>query len=976
MKRMFMKLSSLKTYQKYLLFFIITLLLCLPPAFVWFSINNLKIKIQDEKTTVIQNKLLKKYEALQQFSSQHYEIFRDFSVLFNEKKLQGTTRLTEKNLKAIVDIISNHLARLNQNYKLPVQASAFLQTKKGRQNFNFINDRKCKKNKISKLTQNLFKYYCIIRDKNKKKKTRQVLKDEFEKLKVNFNLESLNNSFKYVDYSFIRDGQNEKTLFYIRFSDSFFATALFDFSGLNEKKLAQIKINRYADSQTGIAFIGNEASNFSNIYSSRLKNRSYLVKLAIKKLGELPDKILSFKIKDEIFLVSPLSRQTNYRLILSSPAPELDKEPILTLLLALFVVIVLALWKTIAEYLFLNRKPKFSISVFVILLFLCVSILPMLSSIYLGSEFLISEFKKGKHISATNLEQHLTNLDIATQSNTRKTLNILKSLNTIESFKNFTGNHKEKDLNKLVKEALKKFILPNNRPLLKEVWIYNDQRKFQCYEWNGNRTKFRPTEVINPVIAENIRPRLNRYLEKMGSSDTSAVSNHNEIKMGELKLELVDQIFLYLFGQETYFKLKESIGILLKLKTFYDKNLFISIPVFDKGKFKLILTYVFTSPSIRNHFPVDKLSLKEFPKTFTLYGTSMFFSSRPENIEYVSKNYPEMLKIAKESNLTKYKLQNFVKTKNKTSLILAQPANYSDYILVGKKPLKSLENIKTSIVNKTTQFIAYSIVLLLLISFITSQYFLLPIKDLTNATRQIIDRNYKVRIAASHPDEFADMAQTFNTMARNLEEGKLLKSFVSKNVTGQLDEDQEQIKALRKNVTIAFCGLKNYSVNFKTENPEKMFNILQQLLEAASEAGEQFTGELDKMIDDKAMMVFEDLPEQEPSVDRAIKAVLQMQKKLKRQTGQSLASGINSGSVVAGVMGSEKVRLAYTVVGDPVNLAARLASIAAKEEGDALIISEIATKSSSLNLNLKKLDIETVKGKTQSVKIFRLNLKA
>jgi adenylate cyclase len=101
-----------------------------------------------------------------------------------------------------------------------------------------------------------------------------------------------------------------------------------------------------------------------------------------------------------------------------------------------------------------------------------------------------------------------------------------------------------------------------------------------------------------------------------------------------------------------------------------------------------------------------------------------------------------------------------------------------------------------------------------------------------------------------------------------------------------------------------------------------------------------------------------------------------MHQQIKKLTGQNLASGINSGSVVAGVMGSEKVRLAYTVVGDPVNLAARLAAIAEKDKDDSIIISAVAANNSRLDLSLKKLDIDTVKGKTQSVKIFRLELMA
>jgi class 3 adenylate cyclase len=973
---MFMKLSGLKAYKKHFLFIIATFLLSFPPLFVWFSINNLQTQIQEEKITVVQNQLLKKFEAVEQSHSPHYKIFRDFNLLINEKRLLGRQRLDSNSLNALMTIIENNFSSMQQTYRLPVLASAFLRTNKGLQEFNFINDRKTASNEITELTANMYKYYCTNPGKKEKKVIKKHINQELKKINGHFNLNTFNNDHKYIDYFFYRDKQKEKMLLNIKYSKYFFANALFDLTSLNQNKLAQIKIDQYADSQNGIAFIGKAGSVFKNLYSERLKKRFYLVKRVISKLKDLPKKIISFKMENEIFLITPSSRQKDYRLLLSAPAPEVEKEPELSLLLALIAIFILAIWKTLAEFCFLDYKPQFSINFFVIFLFLIISFMPLLSSVYLGGEFLISEFKKGKHISATNLEKHLTGMDIETLANTRKSLNILKSLNTIESYKKFTGKKEEKNLYKLFKAALEKFVLPGHLPLIKEVWIYNQQRKFHCYEWNNDHEKFITSEVINPVIAENIRPRLNRYFKKMGSLKTTQLKNNIKIEMNELKLELVDQVFLYLFGQETYYKLKESIGILLKLKTFYDKNLFISIPVFDKSECRFILTYVFTSPNIRNHFPEQKLSLKQFPKTFALYGTSLYFRTLPRQIDHINKNYPEMLKVAKESHLTKYKLQHFEHEQHQTSVIAAQPANYSDYILIGKQPLKSLESIKSAIVNKFTQFILLSLVFLLIFSFVTSQYFILPIKDLTKATRQIIKQNYQVRIAKNHPDEFADMAQTFNTMARNLEEGKLLKSFVSKNVAGSLEKGHNNIKAERKNATIVFCGIKNFSNIFTLDNPAGQFEILQHLLQAASEVGEKYSGELDKMIDDKAMMVFEDLSGHEPSVDRAIKAVLQMHQQIKKLTGQNLASGINSGSVVAGVMGSEKVRLAYTVVGDPVNLAARLAAIAEKDKDDSIIISAVAANNSRLDLSLKKLDIDTVKGKTQSVKIFRLELMA
>ena len=80
--------------------------------------------------------------------------------------------------------------------------------------------------------------------------------------------------------------------------------------------------------------------------------------------------------------------------------------------------------------------------------------------------------------------------------------------------------------------------------------------------------------------------------------------------------------------------------------------------------------------------------------------------------------------------------------------------------------------------------------------------------------------------------------------------------------------------------------------------------------------------------------------------------------------------GLNTDHVVAGTIGSKK-RMDYTIIGDGVNLAARLES-ACKQYGAHLLISEFTQKSLRGTYYSRELDLVVVKGKTKPVAIFEV----
>jgi adenylate cyclase len=139
-------------------------------------------------------------------------------------------------------------------------------------------------------------------------------------------------------------------------------------------------------------------------------------------------------------------------------------------------------------------------------------------------------------------------------------------------------------------------------------------------------------------------------------------------------------------------------------------------------------------------------------------------------------------------------------------------------------------------------------------------------------------------------------------------------------------------------------------------------------------------GTLDKFVGDMVMALF-NAPLDDPNhADHAVEAALEMIQALEslnrkwaaegRFAGLDIGIGINTGPMIAGNIGSEAI-MSYTVIGDAVNLGARLESLN-KQYGTRIIISDATRLRLAGRYSLKALGDVVVKGKTESVAIFEV----
>ncbi|HEX6586708.1 MAG TPA: adenylate/guanylate cyclase domain-containing protein [Solirubrobacterales bacterium] len=172
----------------------------------------------------------------------------------------------------------------------------------------------------------------------------------------------------------------------------------------------------------------------------------------------------------------------------------------------------------------------------------------------------------------------------------------------------------------------------------------------------------------------------------------------------------------------------------------------------------------------------------------------------------------------------------------------------------------------------------------------------------------------------------------------------------------------------RRQATVLFADLSGYTAAAERMDPEAVKALVDRTLRRLGEEIERFGGTIDKFIGDNVMGVFGAPIAHEDDPERAVRAGLAMQEAMEgaNRQGQarhgvsfSLRVGINSGEVMAGAVGDR-----YTVMGDVVNVAARLQAAARPE---TVTVGESTYRATREVISYERLEPLQLKGKEEPV---------
>ena len=207
---------------------------------------------------------------------------------------------------------------------------------------------------------------------------------------------------------------------------------------------------------------------------------------------------------------------------------------------------------------------------------------------------------------------------------------------------------------------------------------------------------------------------------------------------------------------------------------------------------------------------------------------------------------------------------------------------------------------------------------------------------------------------------------------------KMFGLYVPPEVVSKMSSNTDiySLKSERRELTVLFADIRDFTTISESMNPDDLSQWLNAFLTPMTKIIHSNGGAIDKYMGD-AIMAFWGAPlEDLEHTEHALNAALEMLEYLDTLNAKfeengwptvRMGVGVNSGMMNVGNMGSE-FRMAYTVVGDAVNLGSRLEGLT-KQYGAPLIVSEF-TKSLSSSFTYTELDRVKVKGKSEAVTIY------
>ena len=260
------------------------------------------------------------------------------------------------------------------------------------------------------------------------------------------------------------------------------------------------------------------------------------------------------------------------------------------------------------------------------------------------------------------------------------------------------------------------------------------------------------------------------------------------------------------------------------------------------------------------------------------------------------------------------------------------------------------------------------------------------LRQLVASTRAIESGQKTVPVLIRSRDEVGELALAFNRMVEELRTRERIKDtfgkFLDPRIVSRLIDSGAE-HAERRTLTVFFSDIKDFTGISEQLTATSVVNLLNSYFGAIASVIHAHNGFIDKYIGDGVMAFW--IPPfsagDAHASDACLAALAQqeamgaLRTQLPEITGMrrnppklTIRMGIATGEAIVGTIGASAAR-SYTVIGDTVNLAARLEDIN-KVYGSSIILTEETYRLSQNVIEARELDLVTVPGKTEPVRIY------
>jgi adenylate cyclase len=254
-----------------------------------------------------------------------------------------------------------------------------------------------------------------------------------------------------------------------------------------------------------------------------------------------------------------------------------------------------------------------------------------------------------------------------------------------------------------------------------------------------------------------------------------------------------------------------------------------------------------------------------------------------------------------------------------------------------------------------------------------------PIRDLAEGTERVAAGDYTRRLPVVSDDDLGALVASFNRMQAGLAERQRLHAafgtYVDPALAARLLEQGDDVfTGERRTVTVMFIDVRDFTPFAEANSAEDTVSRLNALFQIVVPAVVDAGGHVNKFLGDGALAVFGAPNALANHADAAVSAAVLINRLVVERFGGELriGIGINTGVVIAGTIGGGG-KLEFTLIGDTVNVAARVEQLT-KTTGDAILLThECVEASASQPTGLIDRGFHVLKGKSATVQVFGID---
>jgi len=263
----------------------------------------------------------------------------------------------------------------------------------------------------------------------------------------------------------------------------------------------------------------------------------------------------------------------------------------------------------------------------------------------------------------------------------------------------------------------------------------------------------------------------------------------------------------------------------------------------------------------------------------------------------------------------------------------------------------------------------------LIIAFALAKVLTGPIYTLAVGMQIVASGDLNQQVKVSYKDEIGKLTESFNQMVLSLREKLYMEKYLShstlKSIRKVRDKSELKLGGERKYVTALFSDVRGFTAMSEKMSPEEVVEVLNVYLNLQAGIVSNRGGVVDKYVGDEIMAIFEGKGQEINAVRAAIEIqkycqTLNWARALLGKKQMNVGIGLNSGDVVMGNMGSQE-QMNYTVIGDNINLTARLCSVA---QAGQVVISKATADAIGREATINRLETVKVKGKEKVIEVF------